>query len=145
LAISVRAIDTAELETQHDALEGHDAAVVTASFSPDGGRIVTGSDDNTARVWDAASGSSLHVLEGHANSVITASFSPDGARIVTGSWDNTSRVWNVVPRIAETSVDGKKITWRLQSGFGQGLLDRADTVIPSRLTERQRAEILMEK
>ena len=33
-------------------LKGHDGAVTSAAFSPDGGRIVTASDDSTARVWD---------------------------------------------------------------------------------------------
>jgi WD40 repeat protein len=34
-------------------LKGHTARVRSAWFSPDGSRIVTGSHDNTARVWDA--------------------------------------------------------------------------------------------
>jgi hypothetical protein len=37
-------------------LEGHTDGVEHAAFSPDGLRIVTASDDNTARVWNAASG-----------------------------------------------------------------------------------------
>ena len=32
-------------------LEGHRGAVLSVAFSPDGRRVVTGSDDNTARVW----------------------------------------------------------------------------------------------
>ena len=34
----------------------HEGAVNSAQFSPDGQRVVTASADNTARVWDAASG-----------------------------------------------------------------------------------------
>ena len=34
------------------ALEGHGSAVRSAAFSPGGTRIVTASNDNTARVWD---------------------------------------------------------------------------------------------
>jgi hypothetical protein len=72
-----------------------------AAFSPDGARIVTASDDNTARVWDAASGKQLVLCEGHDERVLSAAFSPDGTRIVTASGDrypsasdHTARVWD---------------------------------------------------
>ena len=75
-------------------LRGHEEQVIAAAFSPDGARIVSGSDDGTVRVWDAASGTELLVLRGHEGAVNAAAFSPDGARIVSGSWDNTVRVWD---------------------------------------------------
>ena len=36
------------------ALRGHTGDVNSASYSPDGGRIITASSDGTARVWNAA-------------------------------------------------------------------------------------------
>ena len=45
------------------------------SFPPDGARIVSGSDDKTVRVWDAASGDELLVLRGHEGPVWAAGFS----------------------------------------------------------------------
>ena len=75
-------------------LEGHQSPVINASFSPDGSRIVTASDDNTARVWDSQSGELIQTLEGHQSGVYNASFSPDGSRIVTASADSTARVWD---------------------------------------------------
>jgi len=75
-------------------LQGHTDGVNSAAFNPDGTRIVTASDDNTARVWDAASGHNLAVLQGHTRTVYSAAFSADGARIVTASYDNTARVWD---------------------------------------------------
>jgi len=40
----------------HRQLEGHSGTVWSAAFSADGKRVVTASQDNTARIWDAESG-----------------------------------------------------------------------------------------
>jgi class 3 adenylate cyclase/tetratricopeptide (TPR) repeat protein/tRNA A-37 threonylcarbamoyl transferase component Bud32 len=74
-------------------LRGHLAGVYSAAFSPNGQQIVTGSDDNTATVWEAASGKPMFTLRGHSSAIWSVAFSPDGQRIVTGSSDHTARVW----------------------------------------------------
>jgi WD40 repeat protein len=77
-------------------LSGHEDSVNTAVFSVDGSRVVTASDDKTARVWDATTGKDLVVLRGHTSRVQSAAFSPDGTRIVTASSDGTARIWDAV-------------------------------------------------
>jgi hypothetical protein len=72
----------------------HQGAVNAASFSPNGRRVVTASDDATARVWDAESGKPVGEPMRHQGAVTAASFSPDGWRIVTASNDETARVWD---------------------------------------------------
>ena len=47
-------------------LKGHTDSVKSASFSPDGQRVVTASGDQRARLWNAASGKLSTTLEGHA-------------------------------------------------------------------------------
>jgi WD40 repeat protein len=64
------------------------------AFSPDGQRIVTGSWDNTAKVWDVASRKELFPLIGHSSLIMSVAFSPDGQRIATGSQDQTAKVWD---------------------------------------------------
>jgi len=79
-------------------LTGHTGPVRSIGYSSDGMRIVTASDDRTARVWDAGSGAELYQLAGHAGAVRSASFSRDGARIVTASTDKTARIWDAASR-----------------------------------------------
>ena len=74
-------------------LRGHLDVVTSVAFSPDGQRVVTGSLDNEAKVWEAASGRELLKLKGHSDGVNSVAFSPDGQRIVTGSLDNEAKVW----------------------------------------------------
>jgi len=72
-------------------LKGHSQPVVSATFSPDGKRVVTASLDETARTWDAATGKLLHTFKGHTCAVVTAIFSPDGKRLLTTGDGNKHR------------------------------------------------------
>lgn len=75
-------------------MRGHTGMVCSVAISPDGKRLLTGSTDRTARLWDVDTGAELAVLPGHASTIESAVFSPDGTRILTGSNDNTARLWD---------------------------------------------------
>lgn len=74
---------------------GHTGSVISISFSPDGKRVVSGSVDNTLRVWELETGRQIcPPLVGHENSVHSVAFGRDGDRIVSLANDFTARVWN---------------------------------------------------
>jgi WD40 repeat protein len=86
--------------------KGHEEDVVSAAFSPDGKRIVTASDDYTARLWDAQTHKLIGVLKGHKKNVSHAAFSPDGNSIVTASFDGSARLWDVKTRKVIAALNG---------------------------------------
>jgi hypothetical protein len=85
-------------------LPGHTAGIFAVALTPDGRRAVSGSHDNTLRVWDLESGQTLRTLQGHSW-INAVALTPDGRRVVSGgestkptkvsSEDNTLRVWDL--------------------------------------------------
>ncbi|KAH8828882.1 hypothetical protein DL96DRAFT_1413676, partial [Flagelloscypha sp. PMI_526] len=82
------------------------SGIKSVAFSPDGARIVSGSDDNNVHIWDAHSGRKLSELKGHQHCVFSVAFSPDGIRIVSGSWDNSVRIWDAQSGQQLAKLDG---------------------------------------
>ena len=73
-------------------LEGHDAAVTAVAF--DGaGRLVTGSDDFTVRLWEPDGGARL--LGTHRGKVRGLAISPDGQSVASASWDGSVGLWSL--------------------------------------------------
>jgi hypothetical protein len=80
--------------TRIHVLAGHTDWVLGVAFGPDGSRLVSASDDETVRVWDAGTGELLLTLAGHTESVLGVAFSSDGSRLASASDDETVRVWD---------------------------------------------------
>jgi hypothetical protein len=76
------------------ALEGHADAVWGVAFAPDGRRALSGSMDQTLRLWDLATGAELRTFVGHEDGVTAVGFAPDRRRAVSASLDGTARVWD---------------------------------------------------
>jgi WD40 repeat protein len=76
-------------------LADHMDGVRAVAVTPDGRRIVSGSNDRTLRVWDLESGQVIRTLEGHTRGVRAVAITPDGCRAVSGSNDRTLRLWDL--------------------------------------------------
>ena len=80
--------------------------VKSAQFSPDGTRIVTASDDGTARIWEADTGTQTAILGEHRNSVTSADFSNDGRWIVTADREGKVNIWDTqLPDVRALGID----------------------------------------
>ncbi|KAF8426396.1 WD40-repeat-containing domain protein [Tirmania nivea] len=77
------------------AIPGHGEAILATQFSPaSSSRMVSGSGDGTARIWDCDTETPMHTLKGHTSWVLCVAWSPDAKFIATGSMDNTVRLWD---------------------------------------------------
>ena len=71
-------------------LHGHTHGINSVAISPDGSKVVTGSYDQTAKIWNMADGSWIADLSGphgHTREINSVAISPDGSKVVTGSRD----------------------------------------------------------
>ncbi|KAI0633183.1 WD40-repeat-containing domain protein [Trametes polyzona] len=72
----------------------HQGMVTSASFAPDGRRVVTGCDDGTCHMWSTESGALLMEARQNETPVWSVAFSPDGRRFASGSSDATVTVYD---------------------------------------------------
>jgi WD40 repeat protein/serine/threonine protein kinase/tetratricopeptide (TPR) repeat protein len=85
--------------------EAHVDIIRSLSFSPDGKRLVSGSEDKNVKVWDVETGAAMRTV--HADSSVKAiSISPDGRRIFSAGEDMAIRVWNAETGEMLTNLTG---------------------------------------
>jgi WD40 repeat protein len=65
------------------------------SFTPDNHTLISGSFDQSIKLWNMADGKMLHDLQDHHKGVFALAVSADGQTLASGSWDETIKLWNI--------------------------------------------------
>jgi WD40 repeat protein len=89
-------------------LRGHTDAIRCLSYSPNGRYLASGSEDNTARLWDFAAGGSLTATLEHPASVETLGFAPDGDALLTGTSAGKLHAWDLASQNEQASAWGSE-------------------------------------
>jgi WD40 repeat protein len=79
-------------------LSGHSNGVGSVTISPDGRTLVSGSSDDTIKIWNMATGEQIRTLSGHSKGILSVAISPDGRTLASGSTDKTIKIWRVSGR-----------------------------------------------
>uniref|UniRef100_A0A8C7XRZ5 WD repeat domain 5 n=1 Tax=Oryzias sinensis TaxID=183150 RepID=A0A8C7XRZ5_9TELE len=75
-------------------LKGHSNYVFCCNFNPQSNLIVSGSFDESVRIWDVKTGKCLKTLPAHSDPVSAVHFNRDGSLIVSSSYDGLCRIWD---------------------------------------------------
>ena len=74
---------------------GHEDWVRAVAFCPRGERDLSGSDDDTWKVWDPTDGEIIRNYTAHGGWVISIDVSPEGKLALTGARDKTLGLWRL--------------------------------------------------
>jgi len=80
-------------------------AIFSVAFMPNATTLVTGAQDNAARLWDIATGREIATLTGHKSTVTGLCPSVDVSKLLTTSQDYTIRIWDVATQAALFDIE----------------------------------------
>jgi WD40 repeat protein len=109
--------------------------ITAVALSPDGGRVVTATEDNAAQLWNVSTGALMARPMRHGGAIYSVAFSPAGTRVLTASYDMTARLWDAengkpighpmlhTTRVASAifSPDGKRILTVADGSFARSV------------------------
>lgn len=92
-------------------IDAHDdESVNSLAYTPDGLRLLSGSADNTARMWTIDTQEEVFELEAHGGNVVSVAVHPDGERLMTGGEDAMWFMWDAERGTQEiTNFEGQPI------------------------------------
>jgi len=121
-------------------LVGHQGAINAVAVLADSSRLISGSEDNTLKIWDSTNGIELRTLTGHNAEIVAVAAWSNGKLVASGDYNGVIIVWDietgavlwsasvdadsltglaVLPdsrSLISASSDGKLMRWDLESG-----------------------------
>jgi len=94
-------------------LDGHESAVRSAVFDPDGSRLASVSEDGVIRIWDVETQTELAVFR-NSTGARPLEWSPDGKLLAAGLHDGTTNLWNVKTGAVVRRFGGHKDTFSVR-------------------------------
>jgi WD40 repeat protein len=91
---------------------GHQQFINGFAMTKDGKRAVTGSDDNTIRVWDLGTGQEIARFQ-HNTQVWPVAISNDGKKVVSAGLDSNVRVWDVDKKVEIRKLEHPTRVWSM--------------------------------
>ena len=102
-------------------LIGHWPRYVRSVASLGEGRLASGSDDCTIKIWNTQIAACERTLEGHSGDVSSVACLGEG-RLASGSWDKTIKIWNTETGDCERTLEGHSNDVYSVASLGEGRL-----------------------
>jgi WD40 repeat protein len=76
-------------------LDGHTSEIRAVALSQDGRYGLSGSTDNSMRLWDLTTYKQVQTFKGHTKQVWDVAFVPNSKHVLSASWDATVKMWDM--------------------------------------------------
>ncbi|MEG4082768.1 WD40 repeat domain-containing protein [Microcoleus sp. POL10_C6] len=121
------------LESWNTFAQFHRDLITALAVTPDNKRVISGSNDQTIRVWDMQTGNLLSILSGHQEQVSSIALSSNGKLLISSSFDKTIKAWKtetlkevfqlkswllIIHKICYIAISGVWVTLGIAIGFG---------------------------
>lgn len=88
-------VRSATMDTLIRAYTSQPGIIYSATFSPDGSKILTGHSDRWVKLWDTSTGAVIRTITGHSDPVHAVAFSPDGLLALAGDSNHRVKLWHL--------------------------------------------------